>query len=409
MKKLAILLLLILLVPMLIEASNFSITKSPKPTLTATNEEPEHDLPTLTNANLWPTFPETKPIKPTLTAMVPLEIPESLLDTPIKRYHYANNKLIAEENANGLLYYHQDRLSNRLITNEQGEQIAQFKSLPYGQPIINEIKYNFAGKEQDESNLHNFGARLYDSNLGKFLTTDPVQGNEPYSYSKNNPITFYDPDGRDVYVVGKELESFPVENYLEHASAFMDSVEMRGRNYPNDIYNFNIQENIIDSDFIFMYSTNLHEPISFSFENQEFGRFLADTNSNNFGTVFNFKENKDQLEDPVKFLHTLLHEAGHQIDLATNKDNLLSRRSTLKGAAMDELLVTARVHAYLRLDQPYEDNRELWNSMGFSRVDFLRLKRHSNENLEHYSEIAYEQGWSQQNIDTFLNMYGISF
>jgi RHS repeat-associated protein len=408
MKKLMVFGIIVLLLIPLFATADLTVTKKPKPTLTAF-DEPEQDEPTLTATNLGPNIPNFPEFKPTLTAMVPLEIPEPIQDTPIKRFFYANNKLIAEENANGVFYYHQDRLSNRLITNEAGEQVAEFKSLPYGQPIINEIKYNFAGKELDESNLHNFGARYYNSNLGRFLSVDPVKTNEPYSYSKNNPITFYDPDGRDVMVVGKELESFQIEPYLEHASAFMDSVEIRGRYYANDVYNFNIRENILDSDFIFMYSTNLHDPITFTFENQEFGRILADTNPRNYGTVFNFKENKYLLEDPVKFFHTLMHEVGHQIDIVTNEDNVLSRRRTLKGAAMDELLVTARVHAYLRLDQPYEDNRDLWNSVGFSRVDFSRLKKYSNENLEHYSETAYEQGWSQQDIDTFLNMYGISF
>ena len=409
MKKLMVFGLIVLFLIPLFTTADLTVTKIPKPTLTATNEEPEQDLPTLTATNLGPNIPNFPEFKPTLTAMVPLEIPEPILDTPIKRYHYANNKILAEENANGVFYYHQDRLSNRLITNEQVEKLAEFKSLPYGQPIINEIKYNFAGKELDESNLHNFGARFYDSNLGIFLTTDPVKTNEPYSYSKNNPITFYDPDGRDISIIGKELESFPIENYLEHASSFTDTTITYGEVYVNDPFSYNIRENIIDSDFSFMYTTNTHDPITFSFENEEFGRFLADTNPANFETVFNFKENGHKFNNPEVFFHTLMHEVGHQIDLSTNKDGVLSRRSTLKGAALDELMVSARLHAYLQLDQPYSKNRETWQAMGFSQIDYLKLRKHSENNINHYADVAYEQGWSQEDIDMLLQLYGIGF
>jgi len=72
--------------------------------------------------------------------------------------------------------------------------------------------HKFTGKERDnESGLDNFGARYDSSQYGRFMTPDPVTMNalrlinpqrlNLYSYSINNPITYFDPDGRDAALV----------------------------------------------------------------------------------------------------------------------------------------------------------------------------------------------------------------
>jgi len=63
--------------------------------------------------------------------------------------------------------------------------------------------YKFTGKERDsESGLDNFGARYDASNLGRFMSPDPLFGHSgdpqtlnKYAYVGNNPITFNDPSG----------------------------------------------------------------------------------------------------------------------------------------------------------------------------------------------------------------------
>jgi len=67
----------------------------------------------------------------------------------------------------------------------------------------------FTGKEQDEgTNLYYFGARYYDSEIGRFVSVDPVvinpslwlmidpQSLNAYTYARNNPIKFVDRDGK---------------------------------------------------------------------------------------------------------------------------------------------------------------------------------------------------------------------
>jgi RHS repeat-associated protein len=68
-------------------------------------------------------------------------------------------------------------------------------------------RYGFNGKENDNEvkgagNQLDFGARVYDSRLGKWLSVDPLTTKypslSPYQYALNNPTASVDPDGEDV-------------------------------------------------------------------------------------------------------------------------------------------------------------------------------------------------------------------
>lgn len=67
------------------------------------------------------------------------------------------------------------------------------------------VKYKFTGKERDEeTKCDYFGARFYESRLGRWLSIDPLAdkypGWNPYNYCVNNPILNIDPNGMDWYV-----------------------------------------------------------------------------------------------------------------------------------------------------------------------------------------------------------------
>lgn len=89
-----------------------------------------------------------------------------------------------------------------------------FDYFPFGKTIrelhINEDeKYVTTQHERDtESGYDNRGARMYDSEFGRFLSVDPLAdqfpSHSPYNYVLNNPIRLVDPDGRapeDVIIV----------------------------------------------------------------------------------------------------------------------------------------------------------------------------------------------------------------
>ena len=66
-------------------------------------------------------------------------------------------------------------------------------------------RFGFNGMEKvDEvsgsGNAYDFGARIYDSRLGRWMSVDPLQKKypslSPYNFVANSPILFIDPDGR---------------------------------------------------------------------------------------------------------------------------------------------------------------------------------------------------------------------
>jgi RHS repeat-associated protein len=72
-------------------------------------------------------------------------------------------------------------------------------------------KYGFNGKEKDDEvkgsgNSLDFGARMYDSRLGRWLSIDQLAKQypfvSPYIFVLNTPIQAKDPDGKRVYFVG---------------------------------------------------------------------------------------------------------------------------------------------------------------------------------------------------------------
>ena len=74
-------------------------------------------------------------------------------------------------------------------------------------------KYSFNGKEKDDEvkgagNSYDYGARIYDPRLGRWLSIDPKFGSYqsvgPFTFTNDNPIIFTDPDGRKVKPLSQE-------------------------------------------------------------------------------------------------------------------------------------------------------------------------------------------------------------
>lgn len=67
-----------------------------------------------------------------------------------------------------------------------------------------ENRFLFNGKEQQVTGnlgLLDYGARMYDPEIARWSTIDPLAekhpGSSPYMYVGNNPIAFIDPNGED--------------------------------------------------------------------------------------------------------------------------------------------------------------------------------------------------------------------
>ncbi|RFM29265.1 hypothetical protein DXN04_33645 [Chitinophaga silvisoli] len=81
---------------------------------------------------------------------------------------------------------------------------------PFGMGMMNRkwslggYRYGFNGKENDnevkgEGNEQDYGMRIYDPGLGKFLSVDPITAKypelTPYQFASNRPIDGIDLDG----------------------------------------------------------------------------------------------------------------------------------------------------------------------------------------------------------------------
>jgi len=123
-----------------------------------------------------------------------------------RMYIYGPTGLLAMVQDGISFYFIKDHLGSvRAVMNSSNALSSLYHYTPFGDSwatVLNRPSdYQFTGQELDEfSNgfsLHNFRARLYDSDLGRFYAMDPArQGWSPFVYAGNNPVAFVDKDGR---------------------------------------------------------------------------------------------------------------------------------------------------------------------------------------------------------------------
>jgi RHS repeat-associated protein len=82
----------------------------------------------------------------------------------------------------------------------------------------NDYRYGFNGKEGDDEvkgddNQQDYGMRISDPRIGRFLSVDPLAGKmpswSPYCYGMDNPIMMIDPDGQRPFPVNALYKGEP--------------------------------------------------------------------------------------------------------------------------------------------------------------------------------------------------------
>ncbi len=126
---------------------------------------------------------------------------------PTREYIYSGGTLLARIEAGATKYYHQDHLSNRLVTDSSGNVSAQIGHYPYGESWYNGTsdKLAFTSYERDSESGNDYAlARYYINRLARYSSPDKKSGSTAnpqslnrFAYVLNNPENFVDPSGND--------------------------------------------------------------------------------------------------------------------------------------------------------------------------------------------------------------------
>jgi RHS repeat-associated protein len=120
-------------------------------------------------------------------------------------YVYLGRHLLAKEAPDGLRYLHTDALGSLVAeTNASATVTQRYHYLPYGGAFGAAANGpGYSGAVMEPNGLVYMQARYYDPQLGRFLSTDPVEPDPQsgmnfnrYVYANANPYRYIDPDGR---------------------------------------------------------------------------------------------------------------------------------------------------------------------------------------------------------------------
>jgi RHS repeat-associated protein len=181
-----------------------------------------------------------------------------------------------------------------------------------------EYRYSFNGMEKDDEvkgngNQLDYGARMYDSRLGRWLSIDPLAIKypfaSPYNMSLNNPILFKDYDGRDIIITNNgESFTFSTGNNSYSGSNEFIRETVSGLNY------LLAYEAISDAKFkvITDLSSNkdvLAKVAKIGLTVHPYAAGGATWNPKQGTLVKNNKTGDVEIQSPIG---TLLHELGHE-------------------------------------------------------------------------------------------------
>ncbi|MEQ9264005.1 MAG: RHS repeat-associated core domain-containing protein [Balneolaceae bacterium] len=130
------------------------------------------------------------------------------------KYGYKTIYITVRDNQS--LYYITDHLGSvRVTVDEDGEAVTWDDYYPYGKRMAqrtqnigddnDDTKYTgYQYEDEGDLNLYHAGARLYDPEIGRFLSRDRFDAKypsfTPYQYAANNPISFIDVNGDSIWI-----------------------------------------------------------------------------------------------------------------------------------------------------------------------------------------------------------------
>ena len=149
-----------------------------------------------------------------------------------KDYFYFGNLLVASQDNNcGQKYYVSDHLGTpRYIHDGNGSNAESHTYQPYGEEISNDTSctpsLQFCEMERDQASGNDYDhVRFVLPGVDRFLSPDPTVAKHAvetplawnrYSYVRNNPVRYSDPDGLDVVVLGEAVDKLRALYHIQH-------------------------------------------------------------------------------------------------------------------------------------------------------------------------------------------------
>ncbi len=133
----------------------------------------------------------------------------------ITRFEYADGRMpVAMTNGGSTYYMFYDQVGSlRSVADTSGNVVKKVEYDSFGN-IINDsnpslaVPFGFAGGLHDrDTGLVRFGYRDYDPDIGRWTAKDPILfaggDTDLYGYVLNDPVNLVDPEGLEVFLIGK--------------------------------------------------------------------------------------------------------------------------------------------------------------------------------------------------------------
>jgi len=150
--------------------------------------------------------------------------------SPSREYIYSGSSLLAKIDSSGTKYYHQDHISNRLVTDSNGNTFEQLGHYPFGESWYNvsNDKLLFTSYQRDSESGNDYAMMRFGVNrLARFASPDRFAGSarnpqslNHYTYTQNDPINLSDPSGLTprMYACGGGFDVFHINGCVPWGS-----------------------------------------------------------------------------------------------------------------------------------------------------------------------------------------------
>ncbi|MFZ4400468.1 MAG: RHS repeat domain-containing protein [Bacteroidales bacterium] len=284
-----------------------------------------------------------------------------------------------------------------------------------------ECRFGFNGKEKDDEikgtgNSLDFGARIYDPRIGRWLSLDPLMKKypdvSPFSFCANNPIFWMDKGGREIWIGGDrekalvDLKSIVPDKYRPYLTASdegkislnVDKLHADGIVFDGNESGQNLMHDLIGSEKKFLYQVADKAKDYNSVCEKDKIYYLTQPGENGVQNSSKTKREPDYQGEKLEnsnVLSPLPNEGTTSFDgivtITSNKSFTLKGKDVRKNIVFHELKENLERTVNLK---PYIDPK--YDKKGFSlwrRDKFLEVIPDANDNGAHQSAVKAEENF----------------